>query len=153
MKKIVIGLALLGFSSVSLAEDHSPSEFDCNTHPSCVLQVGAWDALAAGQYEVAVSFAAACVELNEDEARKQQASLSTTPADGGFKEYGALNHAGTCYFIKGEALMKLKDIDQALAAYKMVVDEFSYSQAWDPKGWFWTVADAARPKVKELENP
>ena len=150
MKRTLLGLALLGLSTVSLADDHSPNEFVCSKDPSCVLQVGAWDALVAEQYEVAVSFAAACVELNEDAARKQQASLSAKPADGGFPEYGALNHAGTCSFIKGEALTKLHDNGGASTAYEAVLDEFSYSQAWDPKGWFWSVADAAKAGLAKV---
>ena len=42
--------------------------------------------------------------------------------------------------------------DKALKAYKTVVEDFPYARAWDPKGWYWTVADAASPRIKELEG-
>ncbi|MGB5624889.1 MAG: hypothetical protein WBM61_04090, partial [Woeseiaceae bacterium] len=66
-------------------------------------------------------------------------------------EYWALNDVGTCYFIRGEALTKMKKNSEALAAFKVVRDELYYSQAWDPKGWYWAPADAAYPKIEMLE--
>ena len=147
---MLIGLALFGLASVSQAEEPTADEFNCDDDPSCLLQVKAWDALGAGKYEVAVSFAAACASLNEDDARAQQASLSEKVADGGYATHAALNHAGTCYFIKGEALGKMNKKAEAMAAFKTVIDDLSYSQAWDPQGWFWTVADAAKESAGKL---
>ena len=37
------------------------------------------------------------------------------------------------------------------AALKTVVDDYRFAQAWDPKGWFWAPADAARNKIGVLE--
>ena len=65
-------------------------------------------------------------------------------------KYGPLNGAGTCYFIKGEALSKLGKKEKAMAAYQTVMDEFPYAKAWDPRGWFWTVADAAKEAMAKL---
>ena len=152
MRKTLFVLALFALSSGALAEDSAPADFDCESDPSCVLQVKAWDALAAEQHEVAVNFAAACVQLNEDAARKQQSSLSKLPDDGGYSGNGSLNHAGTCSYIKGEALKRMGKNAEALAAFKTIVEEFSYSQAWDPRGWFWTVADAASQSITEIES-
>jgi len=50
-------------------------------------------------------------------------------------------------------LMKLSRRTEALAAYKVVRDEFSYSQAWDPKGWYWSPPLVAEGKIDLLENP
>lgn len=152
MKKTLLGLAFFCSLSVSVAEPPGDDDFACDHYPDCVLQVRAWDALGAGELEVAASFASACATIVEEEGRKQQASLPAKPTDDQFMDYGALNSAGTCYFIKGEALMKLDNKDEALAAYKTVVDEFSYAKAWDPRGWFWTVADAAAEKINKLER-
>ena len=150
MKKILLVLAFLGCSSGALADEAADDEWNCDDDPSCVLQVKAWDALAAGKNEVAVNFAAACFDINVEQGLIQQASLSAKPADGGYPDNAALNNAGTCLFIKGEALTKLNKKDEAAAAFNMVVDELSYSQAWDPKGWFWTVADAAKQSLAKL---
>jgi hypothetical protein len=43
------------------------------------------------------------------------------------------------------------DAAGAKAAYLRVVKEFGYAQCWDPRGWFWKPADAARQKIVELE--
>ena len=150
MNKIFLGLAFLGLVSVSLADEPADSEFECSDFPACVLQVEAWDALAAGQFERAADFAAACAKLDEEVGRKQQASLSAKPSDDEWLKYGPLNGAGTCYFIKGEALSKLGKKDKAMAAYKTVIEEFPYAKAWDPRGWFWTVADAAKEAMAKL---
>ncbi len=66
--------------------------------------------------------------------------------------YWALNDVGTSYFIRGEALLKLDKKDEALAAYKAVMNQFNYAQTWDPKGWFWSPAEAASKKVAMLSN-
>ena len=81
MKKLLAGMALFGFLSVAQADTPGDSEFECDDFPACVLQVKAWDALAAEEYKVAYKFAAACVKLDEEAAREQQASLSAKPSD------------------------------------------------------------------------
>ena len=58
---------------------------------------------------------------------------------------------GTCLFIKGEALLALNKRDQALAAYRDLVENLGYAQCWDTKGWFWKPAEAAKQKIVELE--
>jgi hypothetical protein len=63
----------------------------------------------------------------------------------------ALNDVGTCYFILGQALEKSGDKKGALEAYKTVSEKFPDAQCWDPKGWFWKPADAAKGKLKALE--
>ena len=152
MKKIFAAVALLGISYVVQAEDPAENEFVCGDYPGCVLQVRAWDALGAGEHEVAVRFADACARLDEDEARRQQGSLSAKPSDDDVMKYGVLNNVGTCYFIKGEALAKLDKTAEALSAFKAVVNDFSYAKAWDPQGWYWTVADAANESIAKLEK-
>ena len=152
MKSTILAFALVGFLSVAFAEEAGESEFNCDDDPSCALQFKAWESLSAGKHGVAVSFAEACIKINEEGALEQQASLSALPEDGGYTTNAALNNAGTCYFIKGESLAKLNKKAEAEAAFKMVIDKLSYAQAWDPKGWFWTVADAASESLAKLED-
>ncbi len=151
MKNTIVLMALFVLVSVSLADEPAEEGLDYGDYTSVTLQVKAWDALGEGEYENAVEFTEKCAELYEDEARKMQASLSAKPATDDVHDYWALNDVGTCYFIRGEALVKLRRNTEALAAYKVVRDELYYSQAWDPKGWFWAPADAAYPKVEMLE--
>jgi len=152
MKKIVVLSALLAFASLSLAEEPGEGGLDYGDYKSVTLLVKSWGALDEGQYEDAVKYTEKCAELYEEEARKMQASLSAFPSKDVVNEYWALNDVGTCYFIRGEALMKLGRRTEALAAYKVVRDEFSYSQAWDPKGWYWSPPLVAEGKIDLLET-
>lgn len=151
MKMIVSLLTFLGLASLSLADDHTAEGLDYGDHGSATLQIKAWEALGEGRYTDAVKYTEKCAELYEDEARKMQTSLNAKPAPDTAHDYWALNDVGTCYFVRGEALTKLREYERALAAYKVVKDELFYSQAWDPKGWFWSPSDAADPKIAMLE--
>ena len=144
-------LALFSFASLSLAAEPGADGLDYGDHKSVTLQVKAWDALGEGRYEDSVKYTEKCAELYEAEARKMQASLSAKPSSDVVNEYWALNDVGTCYFIRGEALTKLKKNEQALAAFEVLRDDLYYAQAWDPKGWYWAPADAAYPKIEMLE--
>ena len=63
----------------------------------------------------------------------------------------ALNDVGTCYFILGQVLEKSGDKKGAVEAYKKLTEKLPAAQCWDPKGWFWKPADAAKGKLKALE--
>ena len=151
MKHLLALLSLVGLVSVAVADEPAEEVLDYGDHASVTLQVKAWEALGEGKYANAVKFTEKCAELYEEEARKMQASLSAKPSSDVVNEYWALNDVGTCYFIRGEALTKLRREAEAIAAFKVVRDELHYSQAWDPKGWHWAPADAAYPKIEMLE--
>ena len=151
MKRIAALLALFGFMSLSFAGEPADEGLDYGDYRSVTLQVKGWEALGAGQYEDAVKYTEKCVELYEEEAKKMQASLSAKPSPDVVNDYWALNDVGTCYFIMGEALTKLRMNAAALAAFKVVRDDLYWAQAWDPKGWYWAPADAAYPKIEMLE--
>ena len=40
---------------------------------------------------------------------------------------------------------------EAMASYKTLLEKVSFAQCWDPNGWFWKPADAAKKQVKMLE--
>ena len=71
--------------------------------------------------------------------------------DDGHK-YWALNDVATSYFIMGNAYQGQQEWSQAKQAYKKVIEEYSYAQAWDIKGWFWKVSVAAREELKKISR-
>jgi hypothetical protein len=83
-----------------------------------------------------------------------QASLTEYPWESKDKifSFWALNDIGTGYFILGEAYRNAGKNQEAKDAYKTLIDEYSYSQCWDPQGWFWKPAEAAQEKMALLEN-
>ena len=151
MKKPLIFLATFLVSSLCLADQHGDAELDYGDFTSVTLMVKGWDMLGEGNYEAAIKYTAKCAELYEEKAREMQASMTSKAAPDKVNDYWALNDVGTCYFIRGEALSKLRKYEEALAAYKVVRDELYYAQAWDPKGWHWSPSDAAYPKIDMLE--
>jgi hypothetical protein len=72
------------------------------------------------------------------------------PKEETFKRW-ALNDVGTCLFIKGEILLKKGDKKAAKEVFSKLAKDFAFAQCWDPKGWFWKPADAAKQKVVEIE--
>ena len=123
---------------------------DFGDYTSETLTTKAWLALIAEEPDLALVYTAKCIELYAKEALKMQASLTAyAPKDNVFN-YWALNDVGTCYFITGEALLQKKQWAEAHAAYETCIRDFSYSQCWDPKGWFWKPAVGARGKANKI---
>jgi len=152
MKRTIALLALSGLVSLSLAEEPGAAGLDYGDFSSATLMIKGWEALGEGKYDDAVTLTEKCVELYGEKAKEMQASLKEKPSADVVNDYWALNDVGTCYFIMGEALVKLSRKAAALVAYKIVRDELYYAQAWDPKGWHWSPSDAAYPKVQMLES-
>jgi tetratricopeptide (TPR) repeat protein len=123
---------------------------DFGDYTSCTLTVKAWQALDAGKYDEVMVFCRKCIQLYQSFADEMQGKQDKyLPKENAFDSW-ALNDVGTCYFIMGEAYMGQKDYKKALEAYKTLVDKYFYSQCWDPKGWFWKPAVAARGKINKI---
>jgi len=93
------------------------------------------------------------IDLYKDEADRQQASLNNLPQG---KEkilaVSSLNDVGTAYFIQGECFRDQAKNEEAVKAFKVVLEKYCYAQAWDPRGWYWSVAKASRESIVKL-NP
>ena len=127
---------------------------DFGDYTSATLANKAWTAYGSLSYDEALVYIDKCLELYEREAKAMQLSLTefppNTPPEATAK-YWALNDVGTCVFIKGQCLMSKGDKEGAKTAFRKLVDELGFAQCWDPKGWFWKPADAAKQKLVELE--
>ena len=114
------------------------------------LTVKAWEALLAKDYEAALAYTDECIKLYEEEAIFQQSQLTDfAPKELAF-DYWALNDVATCYFIRGEVYQELDELDKAREAYQTIIDKLGFAQCWDPKGWFWKVAEGAKDKLALL---
>jgi len=124
---------------------------DFGDFKSVTLTTKAWQALESKNYAAVIGYTNKCVDTYKDQALQMQASLKEpAPKDKVF-DYWALNDVGTCYFIQGKALDDQGDKKGAMTAYKYLVDNLGYAQCYDPKGWFWSPADAARKRLVELQ--
>ena len=126
------------------------TSYDFGDYTSQTLTVKAWEVLGTNDHKGVELYTKKCIELYEAEAIKQQASLTEfAPKEKAF-DYWALNDVSTCYFILGESLMAQKRYKEAKAAFDRVVNDLSFAQCWDPKGWFWKVAVGARGRLNKI---
>ncbi|MBB3206903.1 tetratricopeptide (TPR) repeat protein [Rhodopirellula rubra] len=141
-------------SSVAQGDEASAKKLDFGDYSSATLTTKGWDAYNAKKYDDAVTFAKECVTRYAKEAIVMQKELKE-PVAGSDKDAvlskWALNDVGTCYFILGQSLEKLGKTDEAIKAYKQLLKDVPFAQCWDPQGWFWKPADAAKKQIKVLE--
>ncbi len=126
------------------------TSYDFGDYTSETLTTKAWKALEANDHKGVELYTKKCIELYEADAKKQQASLTEFAPKEKVFNYWALNDVGTCYFILGESLMAQKRFSEAKAAFDRVVNDFGFTQCWDPKGWFWKVAQGARGRINKI---
>ena len=150
-------LALTTTGELAHAQSPAPAAsaapaLDMGDSASSTITGKGWDALNAKNYDTAIAYADKCIEMYGTKAVEMQKALTAAPTDKDqvFQQW-ALNDVGTCYFIKGQALEAQGKKKDAAAAYKYLADNLAFAQCWDPKGWFWKPADAAREKSKKLE--
>lgn len=130
----------------------SGSNLDFGDYTSSTLATKAWQALSDKDLDAVLAYTGKCLDLYQEKAKTMQNSLTEYPWES--KEqifsFWALNDVGTCLFIRGEAYANAGNKEEAVKAYKMLVDEYYFAQCWDPKGWFWKPAEAAQQKLEEL---
>jgi hypothetical protein len=119
---------------------------------SVTLTTNAWNALNAKTYDQAVTFAQKCIDLYRSQALDQAKGM-TAPltVKEEIQAKWALNDVGTCYYIMGQAYEKSNKTKEAVAAYQTLANDLPYTQCWDPKGWFWPPAKAAKDRIKALQ--
>lgn len=126
------------------------------------LTAAAWDALNGEDYSEAVAKATECIREFRASADREQSRLENggvpLPPTGKVSEAvkqavlarAMLNDVGTCYYIVGRSAEHLNQNDNARSAYASAI-RYRYARCWDPQGWFWSPADAARDRLAVLE--
>ncbi|MDD5409231.1 MAG: glycoside hydrolase family 2 TIM barrel-domain containing protein [Candidatus Omnitrophica bacterium] len=117
------------------------------------LTTKAWIAHGKRDIESTFKYTQECIDLYKEQADKEQASLSALPKNKKeIEAVQALNDVTTCYFIQAESLMRQQKLDDAKKIFKLIVDKYSYGQAWDPRGWFWSIKLASEQSIKKIET-
>jgi len=93
------------------------------------------------------------IDLYKEEADKQQAGLSVLPKNKDeIAAVQSLNDVGVAYFIQAESLMRQQKNDEAKKIFQLIVEKYPYAQAWDQRGWFWRIGEAAQKSIDKLEG-
>jgi beta-glucuronidase len=117
------------------------------------LVVKAWTVHGKGDVEETFKYTQECIDLYKDEADKQQAILTGIPK--GKDEIEAvtvLNDVATAYFIQAESYMRQQKVEDAKKLFLLIIDKYPYAQAWDPRGWYWKIAEASKQSIQKLET-
>ena len=116
------------------------------------LVAEAWKALSSNDYGLLDRIVSECVEKYAEEADRQQASLTEFPPQDKIDLYQSLNSVATCLFVQIEALVKQDKKEEAKEACRQLIEEYPFAQAWDPRGWYWKVAEKAQATLYKLEK-
>jgi len=151
MKKTGLVFTLL-FAGVVLMQPAVATAYNFGDYRSETLVTKAWGALSQGDIEAVLAYTNKCLELYSEQARKMQKSMDGYAEGSNDKifSYWALNDIATALFIQGEAYRQADMKDEAKEVYSIIIDDYFYGQTWDPKGWFWKPADAAKEKVEMI---
>ena len=139
----------LSAQSATATPSDAPSP-DFGDYSSETLTTKAWEALEAKNYALVEAYTGKCVEMYAAKAKEMQAGLTALAPAETASSMWALNDVGTCLYIRGQAFEAQGKNKEAIKAYQRLVDDLSYAQTWDIKGWFWPPADAAKQRVKVL---
>jgi len=139
-------------SKERLAAIESGKNYDFGDYRSETITGKAWAALNSNDLDSVLIYTNKCIDLYKTKAKEMQASLTEYPwkTKQEVFSYWALNDVGTCLFIQGKALRQALKITEAKLAFKKIIDEYSFSQCWDPQGWFWKPVDGAKEQLAEM---
>ena len=112
----------------------------------------AWSALGRKDWNRAIAHADHAIRTWGAQARQTNSCLRGYAPAKDAKKYADLNEVGTCLMLKGDALRHKGDVKGAIATYQLLLDEYTYAQVWDPKGWFWKPAESARKNLVSLKK-
>jgi hypothetical protein len=128
------------------------SKYDFSDPSHWNLTVSAWEHMAQKDYEGTFAYAEKCLELFEVEAKESAKKMHTFVGFGHEDDYSTVNDVATSHYIMGEAYMRMGNTDQALKEFNIVIQEYPYAQCWDPKGWFWKVAEVSKKNIEKIEK-
>ena len=150
--RIILSLFFFACSLQPMARSLYAEEAAVSKPSSSELTTKAWAAHGQKDIEKTFQYTQQCIDLYKDEADKIQASLKTAPKNRpDIEAVQVLNDVATSYFIQGESFRNQEKTEEAIKAFKTVVYQYCHAQAWDPRGWFWLVAKAARESIVKLK--
>ncbi len=112
----------------------------------------AWEASSQGNLKKIEELTEECLKFYEEEAKRQQAGLSGFPPRSKKEEYQVLNDVATILFIRAEAMMNYGKTDRAIQLFEDIIKEYTWAQAWDPRGWFWSVVEKSQNSIDVMNG-
>jgi len=159
IKIFSIGLIFISFSAGIFAARYFTQD---RLAVNAKLTQMAWDSFNKDDYRKTIDYAEKCINEFKGSADREQKELedlkTPQPPKGSVSEQdkeiilkrGLLNDVATCFFIKGYSYEKLNQTDEAKKAYSSA-SFYTYARCWDPNGFFWIPAEAAKDRMSQLK--
>jgi len=117
------------------------------------LIVKSWEVHGKKDIEATFKYTQQLIDLYKEQADKEQASLKAMPKNKNEIEVvQSLNDVATAYFIQAESYMNQGKREEAIKTFKIILEKYYFGQAWDPRGWFWSIAKASQESIDKLEG-
>ena len=111
----------------------------------------AWAAQGQKNYEEVFKYTQTVIDTYKDAADKEQASLKELPkSKQEIEAVQNLNDVATAYFIQAESYRDQGKTQEAIKDFKTILEKYCYGQAWDQRGWFWSIAKTSRQSIIKL---
>jgi len=149
MKIIKALIIILSFSLCSMR--YALCVEEGNLSPKEMI-IRAWEAWGAKDYDKTFYWTNMCIDKYSEEAKKEQILLTGLPTTDAIEQYDSLNAVGTSFFIQGEAYLSQGKIDEAKKVFNIAIQDYSYAQNWDPRGWYWSVKEKSQASLEKLEG-
>lgn len=154
--KVILGtlaILVLYITPYALGKSFAAESVPIAKPSSGELTTKAWIAHGKRDIEATKKYTQECIDSYKEQADNEQASLTALPRNKKeIEAVQALNDVATCYFIQAESLMRQGKNEEAKKIFKLIIDKYSYGQAWDPRGWFWSIKLAAQQSIKKIET-
>ncbi|UCC94720.1 MAG: hypothetical protein JSW40_07880, partial [Candidatus Omnitrophota bacterium] len=125
---------------------------DCWGQNSSEYVKKAWALKGEGKIEEVYATTDECIAKLGLEADSLAKTLTDFPSKGEEGNFGVMNDVATCYFIKGEALRDEGKPEEAKQVLSEVVQRYPYAQAFDPRGWYWSIKEKSEIIIAQIEG-
>ena len=146
-KIIILILAICHIAAWALVVPAAFAQVQKEMVDSQELVSQAWALSAQGKLEELMAMVKQADDLYGAEAKILQKSLTGFPERTDTATYQVLNDYGTILFIEAEALMNNGRTEEAISKFQNIIENYSWSQAWEPRGWYWSVAEKAQASI------
>jgi beta-glucuronidase len=111
----------------------------------------AWAASSHANYAELDAIVRVTLDQYEAPAMALHAGLQGFPDRDKIGDYKVMNNVATILFVQAEALMHQGKTDDAIKAFKDLIQKFPYAQSWDPsRGSYWSIAEKSQESVDKL---
>ncbi|MDP1853490.1 MAG: glycoside hydrolase family 2 TIM barrel-domain containing protein [Candidatus Omnitrophota bacterium] len=112
------------------------------------------DAKSANDLDGVFKYTQECIDRFKEEAAKEQLELGTAKQPSGTENvYRPLNDVAVSLFIQGEVYKEQGKKDEAKKVFNIIINEYPSSQAWDPRGWYYSLSEKSHESILNMERP